>query len=191
MKFTKKTKRIIGIVAIALVAFAALMLLAHVSSGFDTLNPTEWELRQVNEDNLYQTMTFADTDGKLANGADGVTVKLADNNVLKVSGVNGTTEAMDIQIGSIALKANTGYLFDSSLNKGSNQTAYMVLKDASGNILATSYTGPVVIAAENLAADTTATLHLIIAADKECPSSTLKPVICVGTDTDDIVSFYK
>ena len=183
-----KTKRWITIISIVLSCVALTAVLGNVTGSFENLfKPDEWELYSVNEDNLYQSMTFVDTNAIFADGSDGVSVKLADNNVLKVSGT--AEKALDVVIGTVTLKKGTAYLFDSSLNDGSKGTIYMTLENSSGTVLAASYNGVAYIAASDLSADTVVTLKLHVAQD-EGGTYTLKPVICPGTDADDIVKYY-
>lgn len=174
-KMKRKTKRTLGIIALVLVC---LTVGAIVGNVFDFHAP--------NEDNLWQEMTFNATDGVILDGADGVTVKLTEDNELKV---NGYAEiAQTIAIGTYQLDANTSYVFDSSLSDGSNKTVYMVVKTGD-TVLAKSYTGPVMISAGTLESDTTATIYLVIAEDVNV-NATLRPILCEGESVDDAVSFY-
>ena len=67
-----KTK--IFVVVAILIAGVLLVALGNVTGGFQNLHPDDWVFREVNPDNLYHSLTFADTDGVIANGADGITV---------------------------------------------------------------------------------------------------------------------
>ena len=122
----------------------------------------------------------------ILDGADGVTVKLTDDNELKVNGYAET--AQEIKIGTYMLDANTSYVFDSSLNDGSNKTVYMVVK-MGATLLCKSYTGPVVISAEKLTTDTEVSVYLVIAEDVNV-NCTLRPVLCEGNTINDLVDFY-
>ncbi|MBE6604352.1 MAG: hypothetical protein E7639_01430, partial [Ruminococcaceae bacterium] len=88
------TKMKIFVVVALLIACAGIVLLGNVSQGFQNMNPNEWQLRKVNTENLYQQLDFADTDGKLENGADGITVTIDDENVLKVNGTAQTEKVV-------------------------------------------------------------------------------------------------
>ena len=168
-----KTKRWVTLIAVAL---ACLTIGAIFGNAFDFHKP--------NEDNLWQEMTFAGTDGVILDGADGVTAKLTEDNELKVNGYAET--AQEVLVGTYTLEANTSYVFDSSLNDGSNKTVYMVVK-ANGSVIAKSYTGPVVISARTT--DTQISVYLMIAEDVNV-STTLRPILCEGAVIDDLVSFY-
>ena len=168
-----KTKRGVTLIAVAL---ACLTIGAIFGNAFDLHKP--------NEDNLWQEMSFNATDGVILDGADGVTVKLTEDNELKVNGYAET--AQEVLVGSYTLEANTSYVFDSSLNDGSNKTVYMVVK-ANGSVIAKSYTGPVVISARTT--DTQISVYLMIAEDVNV-STTLRPILCEGAVIDDLVSFY-
>ena len=186
MKRSIKNK-IFVIVAI-LIAGVLLVALGNVTGGFQNLHPDDWVLREVNPDNLYHSLTFADTDGVIANGADGITVELGECNELRVT---GTAEgAQSINVGTYTLKANTSYVFDSSLTNGTKGTVYMTLVNTAGQEIANaaSYNGAVVIAP--LATDTVVTVALKIADEFEV-NKTLKPILCEGVSASDAVSFYK
>lgn len=172
-KMKRKTKRTLGIIALVLVC---LTVGAIVGNVFDFHAP--------NEDNLWQEMSFNATDNVILDGADGVTVKLTEDNEVKVDGYAET--AQEVLIGTYTLNANTAYVFDSSLNDGSNKTVYMVVK-ANGTVIAKSYTGPVVISARE--ADTQISVYLMIAEDVNV-STTLHPILCEGENVEDLVNFY-
>ena len=171
----KKTKWFVTILAVAL---ACLTLGALIGNLFDFHAP--------NEENLWQSVSFTDTDGVISDGADGVTVKLTEDNELKVNGY--AEEAQEVLIGTYTLDANTAYVFDSSLNDGSNKTVYMVVKNGE-TVLAKSYTGAVVISAEKLTADTEISIYLVIAEDVNV-NKTLRPILCEGDNIEDAVSFF-
>ncbi len=186
-KMKNKTKKIIKFVLLALAGIALFAAVANVSSGFDNMNPKDWKLRTVNEDNLYQQMAFADNKGVFENGADGLTVKLdEETNAITLSG----SPEMDknVMIGTLKLKANTSYVFDGDLSNGTNKTVYMYLTNNSTGEIIKSYNGPVEISA--LSQDTEFTLSVFVAKDNSI-RKTLKPIICVGENVDDVVGFYK
>lgn len=188
MKRSTKTK-IFVIVAI-LIAGVLIVALGKVTGGFQNLHPDEWVFHEINEDNLYHSLAFGDTEGVIANGADGVSVELGEYNELRVT---GTAEgAQSIKIGTYKLKAGTAYVFDSSLSDGTKGTIYMTLCNAAGEELANaaSYKGAVLIPASTLASDITVTVTLKIA-DEVKVNETLRPVLCEAASVSDIVSFYK
>lgn len=170
-----KTKRWITLIAVAL---CCLTVGALVGNMLDIGSP--------NADNLWQSATFAEEGGVICDGADGITVKLTDDNEVKVDGYAET--AQEILLGTVELQANTAYVFDGSLNDGSNKTVYMVIKSGS-TVLAKSYTGPVVITADKLAMNAEAQIYLVVAEDVTV-NVTLRPVICEGETVDELISFY-
>lgn len=173
-------------VALVLVAVTVTALIGNLSGGFQN-GVSDWKLREVNEDNLYQSLTFGDKNGVWASGENGISVKLKDDNSIKVS---GTAEIdMEHNIGTIALKAGTAYVFDGSLKEGSNNSAYLRIVDENGVELATSYRGPVLITADKLTVDTNAVIWLKIMDETEL-NVTLRPVLCEGTSIDDVIDFY-
>ena len=171
----KSTKRMLTIIAVAL---ACLTVGALFGNMFDFHAP--------NKDNLWQDVSFNDKDGVILDGADGVTVKLTEDNEVKVNGYAET--AQEVLIGTYKLESKTAYVFDSSLNDGSNKTLYMVVKNGD-TVMAKSYTGPVVISASQLTADTEVSVYLVIAEDVNV-NATLRPILCEGESTDELVKFY-
>ena len=173
-------------VALVLVAVTVTALIGNLSGGFQN-GVSDWKLREVNEDNLYQSLTFGDTNDVWASGEYGISVKLKDDNVIKVSGT--AQDDLEYNIGSIPLKAGTTYVFDGSLKDGSNGTAYLRIVDENGGTLATSYQGPVLITPDKLTQDTNAVIWLYIMDETEL-NVTLRPVLCEGASIDDVIDFY-
>lgn len=181
-----KNKLMIKVVAIVLIACAGVVLLGNITGGFQNMKPSEWQLREVNKDNLYQDLTFADTDGTLEDGADGIAVTLEKNNVLKV---NGTAEAdKEIMVGTTTLKAGS-YVFDSSLKNGTKGTIYLrVVNTANDEVLASDYSAASVF---TVSADTSVRLEIVVAKNAAIKNLTLEVVLCEGTAASELVSFYK
>lgn len=153
-RMKKKTKLGIAVVAGALALIAVIVALGNVTKGFQNLNPKDWELREVNEANLYQSATFMDEDGVLLSGKDGVEVTLTDANVLKVSGE--AEQDFDVLVCTVKLEAGKSYVFGSNLKDGTNKTIYLTLVDtATSEVVASYYDKAVVIPAEEIAEDMT------------------------------------
>ena len=175
-------------VALVLVAVTLTALIGNLSGGFQK-GVKDWSVREVNKDNLYQSLTFADNDGVWASGEDGISVDLKDDNVIKVRGTS--QKDLDYTIGSITLKAGTSYVFDSSLNDGSNGTIYMsVVNQSTGASIASSYRAPVLIRGNDITADTEVFIRLTIKDDTDV-NVTLRPILCVASSVDDVIDFYK
>lgn len=184
-------RRFLTIVAVVLASVTLCGFIVSISDGGENFfKPSEWAFFQVNEDNLYQQMTFAptDDDGVLEDGRRGVTVTLTDDNTLKLKGE--AEEDIDIVVATGTLKANTAYVFDSSLNDGSGKTIYMEVVASSGEVLAASYSSAVVIPASKLAADTNVSVKLYVKAEYDTGRIELKPILCEGETTKDLVDFY-
>ncbi|MBE6630364.1 MAG: hypothetical protein E7624_05890 [Ruminococcaceae bacterium] len=179
-----RTRTILMAIAIILVTVTivgGISVLSGANKNF--FKPSEWELRTVNEDNLYQLANFKDTDGVIESGKEGISVKVVDDNVIKVSGTAET--AKTIAIGTVVLEAGKSYVFDSSF-EGTGKTMYMqLIKDSTAH---NCYGEPVVF---SVTETTTFTINLIIADEYEIGNVSLKPVICVGESADDLVSFYE
>lgn len=187
-RMKRGTRRWITIIAVVLVSVTLCGILGNVTNGFEYLfEPTEWVFRKVNEDNLYQQVTFLDTDGILADGEKGVTVRLTDDNAIKVNGY--TDETLAISVGTIALKAGKTYVFDGDVDGGSKKTMYMSLNGTNGTTeKAKSFDAAVTYTPEE---DITVTLVLNIAAEASVDNAKLHPVICIADSVDEAVSFYK
>lgn len=189
MRVKSSTKMKIWIVGALLIVCASLILLGNVSKGFQNMNPSEWSIVEVNEDNLYQAFTFVDDEGYLAKGENGLTVKLDDENVVKV---NGTAEIDDtILVGTYTLKAGTSYVFDSGV-EGSKGTVYLRLTNSANSAEVKScYNSAVVISGNEIAQDITVNLEIVVAEGTDIDNLKIKPVLCVGSAADDLVNFYK
>lgn len=185
-KMKKSTKWILISTAIALSVGLLVVGLGKVTLGFQNWNTDDWSLRQNNPDNLYHSANFLDDEGTLSQGADGITAEMnTDDHTIKVRG--SAEKDVDVGIAVVSLKAGT-YVFDGGLSNGSNKTAYVQLTNVSGGaVLATSYNGPVVFEVET---DVQANLVLHVA-EEASVNTTLKPIICLGEKTGDLVGFYK
>ncbi|MBQ8357357.1 MAG: hypothetical protein IJX39_06055 [Clostridia bacterium] len=175
---SKKTKRILTAVGMLMLG----VLLTVVVSN--AVGVATWNIREANEANLYQSVTFAGTDGVIASGENGVKIELTDDNEIKVKGTSETDGTY--VIGKITLEANTSYIFDSSLTNGSNGTMYMSIMSGETE-LAKSYSGAVVFT------PTSATeVQICLYINKDVKTNvTLCPVLCKGTTTGDIVDFWE
>ena len=149
--------------------------------------PDQWELVSVNEKNLYQSVTFCDEDGMIAEGEDGITVELNEDKVLKIDGVSKDDKTYTI--GSTTLKAGTSYVFDSSMTNGSKGSVYMSIRNTvTDTVIASSYNKAIVI--EALEADTAVSIEITIVAETEV-NMKLKPILCEADSVDNIVNYYK
>ena len=183
---SKKTKKILVCVAAFMAVVFTVALLSKATAGFDNLfHPDEWSLKEVNEDNLYQKLSVnaAVKNGIVADGADGVMIELDENNCIKI---DGTAEKdVTYALGTVTLPAGS-YVFDSDINNGSKGSVYMSLLNGDA-VVAEGYRGEVVF---TLATECTVTVTVTVKAEADV-NKTLEPVICVGADADDLVSFYK
>lgn len=170
------------------VALACLTLGAFVGSVYNNF------VRSVNKDNLWQDATFAGGvnggDDTICDGADGIIVKVTKYNEIVVKGC--AEKDMKLLIASVPLKSETRYVFDSSLNDGSNGTVYMVMEDSTNSVTEyKSYTGPVVIEEDSWSdSPHMFDVYLVIKKDTEI-NKTLRPVICEGDHINDLVSFFE
>lgn len=181
---SRKTKRIIMVVALFAAAVLLLVIIGKASSGF-----TDFEnmaLRRVNDKNLWQQFTMSGTDGVIVNGSDGVTIKVNDDKQIKINGTAEQTITAVIATGKLA--ANTSYVFDASLKNGSNGTVYVSVRTADGTNLVDCYRGYVTIPA----ADTERAVEVVVTIVKGPGNSlTLEPVLSAGSEKADLVSFWK
>ena len=188
-KIKRGARRWISILAVILVSVTVCGFIVSISDGGkDFFKPSEWTLREVNEDNLYQQADFKATgeDKVFLDGRVGVKASLTDDNTIKVNGE--AQEDIDKVIATGTLKANTSYVFDSSLNDGTAGTIYMSIK-VNGEEYG-SYGGPVVIDASKITSDCQYSICLYIKKDHNVGRIELKPILCEGTSTKDVISFY-
>lgn len=185
LKFNKKA--LLSVVAIVLVALTGIILVGNL--GIQALNPAKWEFRSVNEDNLYQAMSFADKDGTLANGENGINVTIDEDRIIQCK---GTAEVDDIiVVGTYELEAGKSYVFDSGIN-GSKGTVYLRLTDVDNDEeIKSCYNSAVVISGDEISDNTTAKLEIVVAKDTSLNNLKIKPVLCIGTSATDLVEFYK
>lgn len=184
-----KTKRWIGAIALVLAAVALCAVLGNLSDGFQK-GPSEWKLREVNPDNLYQTVAFAATDGVIMMGDAGVTVELVEDNVIKVNG--NVAEDKAVTLGVITLKKGCKYIFSTSLGKTSApETVYLSLNNSQGETICKAYGASVLIDATAWETDMSLSLVMNLKAGTDVNNISLRPVICVGESADDLISFYK
>ena len=181
----KKTKALISVVAIVLVAFTGIILVGNL--GVQALNPAKWEFRSVNDDNLYQAMTFAD-DEFLANGEKGLTVSIDENRVIKVK---GTAEENDvILVGTYKLEGGKSYVFDSNI-KGSKGSVYLrLVNTANDEEIKSCYNTSVVISGNEIPSDVNVRLEIVVAEGTSLNNLKIKPVLCIGTSAEDLVEYY-
>ena len=183
---SKRTKKLLVCVAAFMAVVFTVALLAKATANFENLfSPGDWSIQELNEDNLYQTLKLsADVkNGMIADGAKGIMIEIDDNNVIKIDGT--ADENVTYTVGTVTLAAGT-YVFDSDLTKGSKGTVYVSLMNGDAEV-ACSYRGEVVF---TLATESTLTMTVTVTAETEV-EQTLKPVICVGAEADDLVSYYK
>lgn len=185
-----RTKKKLNITGVLIICLAAILLLGAliIWLGSATQGFMNWDIHAPNEDNLYQKVSFADDDGIIGNNKYGVTVKLTEDNELKLNGK--AEQDLEIVVGTYTLEANTSYIFDSSLNKGSEGTIYMALLNASETAIAESYNGAAVIDAEDLTEDTVVQIVIYVAEGTSVDNIKLRPILCEGDDVDNIVKFY-
>ncbi|MBQ8356220.1 MAG: hypothetical protein IJX39_00265 [Clostridia bacterium] len=181
---SKTVKRLLGVLGVLLVGVLLTVLVSNL------LGIAEWNVKEVNEDNLYQSLTFADANGVIASGEDGISVKLdEEDNTIKVKGTAGAD--VTYLIGTTTLKAGTSYIFDGSLEEGSNQTIYVsVVNKSTGEVIKSSYRDAVLISADSITADTEVKIEITIKADTTV-NETLEIILCEGNDVDEIVNYFK
>ena len=158
-------------------------LLIRVSDGFKNMDSSTWTLHEINEDNLYQKLSFSD---ERKNDGSGLTVQYGDDNELKTSGT--TVEAVDYVIGTINLSKGT-YQIDPGFAKNQTKDTYWMTVSAGDTTLATLYGGATSF--EVTADDTVVTFTLNVNKGVNMSGVSIKPVMSVGERASDLVSFYK
>ena len=187
-KMNIRTRNILITIGIVAVAALLIVMLGKVTVGFQNWETDEWSLLQNNPDNLYHSLNFTAENGVIADGSNGISVKLDDeNHSVRIS---GTAEADgSYLIGTTVLKANTTYVFDGGMDNGTKKTAYVsVINASTDEVIATSYTGPVLI--KDITADTEIKI-MVTVMEEASLNLTIRPFLCVGSTIDDVVSYFK
>lgn len=185
---SKKMKYFLITVAIVAVFALGIVALGKVTVGFQNWNTDEWSLLQNNPDNLYHSLNFSAENGIVADGSNGISVKVdEDNHSVRIS---GTAEADgSYLIGTTTLKANTTYVFDGGMDNGTSKTACVsVINASTDEVIKSSYTGPVLIS--DIVADTEIKI-MVTVMEEASLNITIRPVLCVGSTVDDVVNYYK
>lgn len=179
-KIKSKTKRIVGIIAGGLALVVALSFVGDFSNGFQNLNPKDWEIQQVNEENLIKVENYTIEQG-LYNPGTGITVDVKKDGTFIVDGEHGGSEDLNIEIGTVDLTAGT-YTFKSGYKKAGVYKAYLKLVTDSGVVKA-DFDNPV-----EIEANTSAKIVLVVCPEAELNNARFAPTLAEGTDA---IDFYE
>ena len=180
LKLKRKTKNLIGWIAGGLALVVALSFVGNFSGGFQNLNPRDWEIQQVNEDNLIKVENYTIEQGEYKTGT-GIIVDVKKDGTFILDGEHGGSEDLNIEIGTVELAAGT-YTFESGYKKAGLYNAYLQLVTDSGVINA-DFDNPVEIEAE-----TTAKLVLVVCPEKEFNNARFAPTLALG---DEAIDFFE
>lgn len=180
MKIKRKTKKLLsGILAVGVI-ISALAFIGNVSHGFENLNPKDWEIQQVNEENLIKVENYTIEQG-LYNPGTGITVDVKKDGTFIVDGEHGGSEDLNVKIGTVELTAGT-YTFESGYKHAGVYKAYLKLVTDSGVVKA-DFDNPV-----EISANTTAEIVLVICPEAELNNARFAPTLAEGNDA---IDFYE
>ena len=168
-----KTKGIISLI-VAVLVIAAISSLAVFTDGF-----TEWDIRDVNPDNLIKVDDYSSTlDAKRT---DGLKVDFDEDGVITVDGKNSGATDIKIEVATITL-AKGQYTFSTSARGADDKTYYMSLETTDLKIMADDGEDSTFI----VDTETEFVIYIVVCAGEEI-DTTFKPVLVTG---DDEGSFY-
>lgn len=180
MKIKRKTKKLLsGILAVGVI-ISALAFIGNVSHGFENLNPKDWEIQQVNEENLIKVENYTIEQG-LYNPGTGISVDVKKDGTFIVDGEHGGSEDLNIEIGTVDLTAGT-YTFKSGYKGAGLYKAYLKLVTADGYKTA-DFGQPV-----EIGTNTSAKLVLVICPEAELNNAKFAPTLAEGNDA---IDFYE
>ncbi len=166
-------KKIIIIIAVVL-GIAAISSLAVFTDGF-----TEWDIRDVNPDNLIKVENYSSTLD--ARRTDGLKVYFDEDGAITVDGENSGTTDIKIEVATITL-AKGQYTFGTSARGVDDKTYYMSLETTDLNIMADDGEDSTFI----VDTETEFVIYIVVCAGEKI-DTTFKPVLVTG---DDVGSFY-
>ncbi|MBO5356479.1 MAG: hypothetical protein J6A95_01805 [Clostridia bacterium] len=175
----KSTKTIIGIVAICVLLCSAILgVVAKVTDGFQ-----DWEMREVNEDNLINVDNYVSTlDGYKQ---DGLKVTVNDDGVIAVTGENKAETDVEIEVCSVTLKADE-YTLSCEAKGIDDKTYYLIARTGEGDTATTITVDSSKGETFKVESEATYTIYIVVC-DGEEIDTTFKPVL---VDDDEAGEFY-
>ncbi len=175
----KNLGKTLGLIAICvLLSVAVVGIIAGVTDGFQ-----DFEMREVNEDNLINVDNYVTTlEDKRT---DGLKVKVNDDGVIAITGENETEADVEIEVCSVTLKADE-YTLSCEAKGIDDKTYYLVARTGEGEnakeIVVDSDKGETF----KVEAETTYTIYIVVCEGEEI-DTTFKPVL---VDDDEAGDFY-
>ncbi len=179
---SRKTKKFLSGLLAAVLVIGCCSMIGFASKGFTVLDPSEWEVRTRNEDNLLDNADYTLAEGVTKN-ANGITLDVDKHGAITIDGKHDDAEAMEIELGTLALEAGD-YTFVSGYKGSGTSSVYLKYVTSSGTYLADFNNGDGTF---TLSAAATGTVSIVIAPDYQFNGITLRPVVYQG---EDAVSFY-
>ena len=173
----KNLKNTLGTIGICILVCAAVLgIVGVVSDGFN-----DFELREVNEDNLINVDNYVSTlDGYKENG---LKVEVNDDGVIAITGENKTNNDVEIEVCSVTLKADE-YTLSCEAKGIDDKTYYLKAVDSTNDksVIVDSSKGETF----KIEAEATYTIYIVVC-DGEEIDTTFKPVL---VDDDEAGKFY-
>ena len=176
MKINTNGKIIIAVIAAVL---ASLFLVGALCNSFGLFAKDlgDVTLRQPNEKNL---LSEVEVKFETYNTGDGLTMTVEDDGRVKVSGKNETSNDVKVLYATVILAKGEYTLWGA--DKGSNST-YHIVAECDGQSYVSNFSNNKIVVSGETA---TVNVYIVVKPDTTV-STTLKPVLCAGTEE---VSFY-
>ena len=173
MRFTRKTKNFLIIVAAILVTVITLSVLGSLSDGFSNWDTSTWQLRDRNKENLLSGK-FTDY-----NPGNGITAKAKDDGTIILDGEYvGSESSVVIPVEVVALSEGT-YTFTGA-PKGSTGT-YNLQLVYDGKTVYSDFDG----CTFKLESAASVTVQIVVYPKVEINNVTIRPVIVAGDEAGD------
>jgi hypothetical protein len=176
MRLTKKTKKIIGIVAGFLALVMTCAAIGFASDGFTNKNVDEWVLRERNELNLL--------DGSFTEfkGGDGIRATAKADGTITVNGTyKGNEDFVVIPVQKVALESGTYTL--SGTPNGTNQTYYLRAEYNNGS--GVTYAHADFAGTFDITTGQEVTISIVVCKDVEIRNLRIQPVLVAGSEIGD------
>lgn len=175
----KNLKNTLGIIVICILASVCILgVVGKVTDGFQ-----DFEIREVNEDNLINVDNYAITlEDKRT---DGLKVEVNDDGVIAITGKNETDSDVEIEVCSVTLKADE-YTLSCEARGIDDKTYYLVARTGTGDDIEEIVIKNDKSKTFEVKTETTFTIYIVVC-DGEKVDTTFKPVLVEGKE---VGSFY-
>lgn len=171
---SKTAKRVILILCCILATVFLVSIIGSVTNGFDDLfNPSEWNAKEINQDNLIKKSLYTIS---TESHPEGIDVTVNDDGLIRVKGENKTDEDFSLDICTVSLPAGK-YTFTSGVAGCSASKYYLIAGTYYADFNNNTF---------ELTTETELTVSMIVKPGEKI-STTFSPVIVPGEESG---SFY-